>query len=113
MDGRRCLHLRQGRDILLPPSPGKPGGRLGRPLKLSCRTRVRSRGDHDRGDPAYWTPEPTEELQNSVHGSCEESVEAGEQRVQGSRGGGRGFPKAIVPSARDGDGDGDGVVCET
>ena len=55
-------------------------------------------------------PEPTEELQNSVYGSCEEAESAGEQRVQGSRGGGEGFPKAMVPSARDGDGD--GVVCE-
>ena len=55
-------------------------------------------------------PEPTEELQNSVYGSCEEAESAGEQRVQGSRGGGRGFPKAMVPSARDGDGD--GIVCE-
>ena len=34
----------------------------------------------------------------------------GEPRVQGSKGGGRGFPKSMVPSARDGDGD--GVVCE-
>ena len=55
-------------------------------------------------------PEATEELQNSVYGSCEEAAEAGEQRVQGSQGGGEGFPKAMVPSARDGDGD--GVVCE-
>ena len=45
-----------------------------------------------------------------VYGSCEEAVEAGESRVQGSVGGGRGFPKEMVPSARDGDGD--GVVCE-
>ena len=55
-------------------------------------------------------PEPTEELQNPVYGSCEEAESAGEQRVQGSQGGGRGFPKAMIPSARDGDGD--GVVCE-
>ena len=47
---------------------------------------------------------------NSVYGSCEEAVEAGESRVQGNEGGGRGFPKEMVPSARDGDGD--GVVCE-
>ena len=53
-------------------------------------------------------PEP--ELQNSVYGSCEEAEAAGEERAQGSQGGGRGFPKAMVPSARDGDGD--GVVCE-
>ena len=55
-------------------------------------------------------PEPGEELQNAVYGSCEEAAEAGEQRVQGSQGGGRGFPKAMVPSARDGDGD--GIVSE-
>ena len=29
---------------------------------------------------------------------------AGEHRVQGSKGGGRGFPKWMVPSVRDGDG---------
>ena len=55
-------------------------------------------------------PEPTEEPESSVYGSCEEAESAGEQRVQGSQGGGQGFPKAMVPSARDGDGD--GVVCE-
>ena len=55
--------------------------------------------------------EPTEEPVSSVYGSCEEATEAGEQRVQGSKGEGRGFPKAMVPSARDGDGD--GVVCES
>ena len=56
-------------------------------------------------------PEPAEELQTPVYGSCEEAAEAGEQRVQGSQGGGQGFPKATVPSAREGDGD--GVVCES
>ena len=35
---------------------------------------------------------PTEELQNSVYGSCDDAESAGEQRVQGSQGGGRGFP---------------------
>ena len=55
-------------------------------------------------------PEPTEEPEGSLYGSCEEAESAGEQRVQGSQGGGRGFPKAMVPSARDGDGD--GIVCE-
>ena len=54
--------------------------------------------------------EPTEEPESSVYGSCEEAESAGEQRVQGSQGSGRGFPKAMVPSAQDGDGD--GVVCE-
>ena len=48
--------------------------------------------------------------QTSNYGSCEEAESAGEQRVQGSRGGGRGFLKAMVPSVQDGDGD--GIVCE-
>ena len=55
-------------------------------------------------------PDTTQEQDGSVYGSCEEAAEAGEQRVQGSQGGGRGFPTAMVPSARDGDRD--GVVCE-
>ena len=54
--------------------------------------------------------EPVEGPGNSVDGSCEEAESAGEQRVQGSQGGGRGYPKAMIPSARDGDGD--AVVCE-
>ena len=53
---------------------------------------------------------PTPEPEGAVYGSCEEAAAAGEQRMQGSRGGGRGFPKATVPAARDGDGD--GIVCE-
>ena len=53
---------------------------------------------------------PTAEPEETVYGSCEEAAAAGEQRVQGSRGGGLGFPKAMVPSAWDGDGD--GIVCE-
>ncbi len=53
---------------------------------------------------------PDAEAENAVYGSCEEAESAGEERVQGSSGGGKGFPKAMVPSARDGDGD--GIVCE-
>ena len=48
--------------------------------------------------------------ESSVYGSCEEAATAGETRLQGNHGGGRGFPAQMVPSARDGDGD--GVVCE-
>ena len=62
----------------------------------------RSTGEHK--------PEPTVEPESSVYGSCEDAEAAEEQRVQGSQGGGWGFPEATVPSARDGDGD--GVVCE-
>ena len=53
---------------------------------------------------------PTEGVEGTVYGSCEEAAEAGEGRIQGSQGEGRGFPAEMVPSARDGDGD--GVVCE-
>lgn len=45
-----------------------------------------------------------------TYASCDEAEDAEEPRVRGSKGSGRGFPAALVPSARDGDGD--GVVCE-
>ena len=47
---------------------------------------------------------------DGTYASCDDAEAAGEVRVQGSKGPGRGFPAALVPSARDGDGD--GVVCE-
>ena len=53
---------------------------------------------------------PTAKPDGTMYGSCEEAAVAGEERVLGSNGGGRGFPRELVPSARDGDGD--GVVCE-
>ena len=39
---------------------------------------------------------------SSVYGLCEEAESAGHQREQASRGGGEGFPKAVVPRARRG-----------
>ena len=63
------------------------------------------------GNVVVVTGEDMNEVEGTVYGSREEAAAAGEQRVQGSRGGGEGFPKAMVPRARDGDGD--GVVCET
>ena len=45
-----------------------------------------------------------------VFSNCDEAEAAGEVRIQGDNGDGRGFPKSMVPSARDGDSD--GVVCE-
>ena len=54
--------------------------------------------------PHYPTPTPTAR----TYSSCNAAQAAGETRVQGSKGGGRGFPKWMLPSARDGD----GVVCE-
>ena len=60
------------------------------------------------------TPRPTStpigESPATQYASCDAAQAAGEARVQGSKGGGRGFLKWMVPSARDGDGD--GVVCE-
>ena len=62
-------------------------------------------------DPASVTtsssPRP---VSDAVYDSCDEAEEAGEQRLRGSKGAGRGFLQAMVPSA--GDGDGDGIVCE-
>lgn len=55
-------------------------------------------------------PEPGPQEDISVYESCEAAMDAGESRVRGSAGEGRGFPKEMVPSARDGDGD--GIVCE-
>ena len=50
------------------------------------------------------------ETPDGVYASCDEAEATGIERRVGSNGDGRGFPKEIVPSARDGDGD--GVVCE-
>ena len=47
---------------------------------------------------------------DGAYASCDEAEAAGVERRLGSKGGGRGFPKETVPSARDGDSD--GVVCE-
>ena len=55
-------------------------------------------------------PRPTATATTIKYNSCDAAQAAGETRVQGSNGNGRGFPKWMVPSARDGDGD--GVVCE-
>ena len=66
--------------------------------------------------PATPTPSPVATDTNAlsdkdgVYASCDEAEAAGEERVQGSSGSGRGFPQSMVPDARDGDGD--GVVCE-
>ena len=58
----------------------------------------------------HWLLDSADVINGTVYDSCEAAEAAGEPRVQGSAGGGRGFPQATVPSARDGDGD--GVVCE-
>ena len=61
--------------------------------------------------PAIITPERPIETPETVRYSCCGAAQAaGETRVQGNKGDGRGLPRWIVPSARDGDGD--GVVCE-
>ncbi len=55
------------------------------------------------------SPSPTP-YSGKTYASCDDAQDADEPRVRGTKGTGRGFPAAIVPSARDGDGD--GVVCE-
>ena len=55
-------------------------------------------------------PRPTATATTIKYNSCDAAHAAGETRVQGSKGNGRGFPEWMVPSVRDGDGD--GVVCE-
>ena len=63
-----------------------------------------------RVDPPQTSATPSPALTAATYASCDEAAAAGEPRVQGGSGSGRGFPAARVPSARDGDGD--GVVCE-
>ena len=55
-------------------------------------------------------PSPTPVSTGNLYESCEEAEAAGEERIAGGKGPGRGFPRDMVPSARDGDND--GVVCE-
>ena len=55
-------------------------------------------------------PSATPTPQTRTYANCDAAQGAGERRVRGIKGSGRGFPKWMVPSARDGDGD--GVVCE-
>ncbi len=54
--------------------------------------------------------EPDESGSMQTYSSCEEAEGAGLERIRGSKGDGRGFPKELVIGPRDGDGD--GVVCE-
>ena len=54
--------------------------------------------------PQTRSPVPT------TYASCNAAQAAGETRIQGSQGNGRGFPDRMVLSAHDGDAD--GVVCE-
>ena len=80
-----------------------PGGRDGDDDGVVCE-------QSPAGKPTS-TPTPTTTPSDgTTFASCQEAEAAGESRVQGSNGPGRGFPKSMVPSARDGDGD--GVVCE-
>ena len=73
----------------------------------TCEEPVEVEAGRAQGVPA---PQPELEGDEGVYESCDAAEAAGESRVQGSAGGGKGFPKEMVPSARDGDGD--GVVCE-
>lgn len=50
-----------------------------------------------------------EQEQPKKYSSCDEAIEAGEPRVKGEKGNGKGFLAELVDAR---DGDGDGVVCE-
>ena len=63
---------------------------------------------HPTRQPAQQAATPTPQMR--TYANCDAAEAAGETRTQGSKGVGRGFPKWMVPSAREGDGD--GVVCE-
>ena len=62
------------------------------------------------GQPTFTSSPTSTPSDGTTYASCQDAEAAGEARVQGSNGPGRGFPKSMVPNARDGDGD--GVVCE-
>lgn len=55
-------------------------------------------------------PQPTPWLPLGTYATCAEAEASGEPRVKGANGEGWGFPEALLPNSRDGDGD--GVVCE-
>ena len=87
----------------------------------TCATRPTLLVEQGRGAPApaatstpvrpTATPvPPTATPAARTYSRCDAAQAAGQPRTQGSKGPSRGFPKWMVPSARDGDGD--GVVCE-
>lgn len=79
----------------------RPEERLDRPVR-----RVEVVEERDQSESAPSQPANP----RAVYESCDQAESAGEPRVQGEQGRGRGFPAGKVPSARDGDED--GVVCE-
>ena len=88
-----------------------PSARDGDSDGVVCEVTVRSPTPTPRpvADPTTEAPQ-ADSGKEGVYDSCDEAEAAGEERVQGSSGSGRGFPQSMVPSARDGDSD--GVVCE-
>lgn len=84
-----------------------PSARDGDGDGVVCEVRRPAPSDSPAAPAATPTVAPDSD---GIYASCDEAEEAGEPRVQGSSGPGRGFPAELVPGARDGDGD--GVVCE-
>ncbi len=81
----------------------KPGSEL-----VPEQYRVAVRATQEPAQRPTAGPSPT--LPPAGFKDCDEAEAAGVERELGTKGTGRGFPAALVPSARDGDGD--GVVCE-
>ena len=95
-----------------PSSEGSPGDHLEYTPLHGCAQIIgwRRKGGGPAGS-GHWTSptRPGRTIARPVE-TGHATGEAGEERVQGTNGPGRGFPKSKVPSA--GDGDGDGIVCE-
>ena len=79
-----------------------------RQMLETCPEDYERRAEHPERRPTVVSVE--REAVEGAYASCEAAERAGEVRVLGSRGRGRGFAAELVPSAVDGDGD--GVVCE-
>ena len=84
--------------------PNRPTLLAGEPNQGGQRPNTTSSPARPTATPVPSTATPT----TRTYSSCDAAQAVGETRVQGSKGAGRGFPKLMVPSARDGD----GVVCE-
>ena len=84
--------------------PNRPTLLAGEPNQGGQRPNTTSSPARPTATPVPSTATPA----TRTYSSCDAAHEAGENRVQGSKGAGRGFPKLMVASARDGD----GVVCE-
>ena len=96
------------------PSPRPAISRTPTPTPLPTPTPRPTRTPTPTATPTR-TPTPTPSASatpTAKYASCAEAIAAGEERIQGDSGSGRGFPIGLFTDPPR-DGDGDGVVCET